>query len=886
MNQPASLSDSDLSLLASFVEEAREHLQAFGDGLLELEEGNDSSDVINSIFRAVHTIKGCARTLGCVDIGKLSHAGENVLDAIRKQSIQPQPEVMEVLFESCDLLNMLVAEVEQQQPQGLHDDRMEPLIGRLNALLCQPATIEVAPQAPAVIWPAPGTGLSSELVSEFVTECADHIAAMEAALLEFEKTPDNLDHLNSVFRAIHSIKGTADYVGLAQIKTLSHYLESVLDLLRKARLSVNGGVSDLVFAAADALKLQIRNLGCDAEQDTDLQPLVARLDEVVRITASQPAGSASASEPAGDPRLAVFVRSASQQIESVQVCRKKIGQRDTSESVVSTMHRAAATLISAAEYMGREEFVAPANQILDILDLFREGRLELDDLMLSVIDEQTSALQGHLGQVTSESLIGGHGPRLGDILCQRQIAEREEIESAAETPMRIGDKLVARGVASREEVEAAAAAQTGTPASAGALNRTMRVDQGKLDSYVNLAGELVVARNALIHVAAMVAKCHPSEGRQLKEAVDNVARVTRDIQDNAMSMRMVPVRNVFQRFPRMIRDIAKSQGKQVGLQLFGEDTELDKQVAEALGDPLVHLIRNAADHGIETPADRVAAGKSEVGAVTLRASREGNHIIIDVIDDGAGIRVNRLKAKAVESGVITTEQAESMPKSEALQLIFAPGLSTAKMVSDISGRGVGMDVVRNNIAALGGSVTVSSEEGKGSQLQIRLPLTLAISTVVLVGCGGEVFALPMESVVETVKVVPEQITRVNDEYMISLRGALLGVVPLSRLLCLDHGGLPIASSTRCDPLGDETGQVSIVVVAAGALRYGLIVDEFRGQQEIVVKPLPGYLAHLPGLGGATIMGEGTIVLVLDPLRLASLATGDVVRQGTAASQAA
>lgn len=873
MSEPPANTDLELALLACFVEEAREHMQTFSDGLLRLEEGTGCAEVINGIFRAVHTIKGCARTLGCTDIGKLSHAGENLLDALRKQTVAPDGQVTEALFATCDALNLLLADVETRQPQGLHDEVIDPLVDRLNSLLgAPPRGGSTAPALPAD-WPAPGVGLSRELVSEFVVESADHVAAMESALLELEKAPAHHDRLNSVFRAIHSIKGTADYVGLAQIKTLSHHLESVLDLLRKGDLALDAELSDIVFEAADTLKNLIRNLGPDCERGADLRPLVARLKARSDGTAAGgvPAATASPHRPV-DPRLDVFVRSATQQVESVRSCSRKIAAGDTTDSVVGALHRAAGTLISAANYVERGEFLAPAEGILDIAELFREGRLEFDETILLVLEGQVAALAECLAQVQAEARTAQPAVRLGDILCANHVAEREEIEAAAQAPMRIGDRVVAQGLASREQVELAAAAQTGAaPPAGGLVARTMRVDQGKLDEYLNLAGELLVARNELAHVAQLLTQDRGALVRRLKDAVDGVARVARDIQDNAMSMRMVPVRNVFQRFPRMIRDIAKTQGKQITLQMLGEDTEIDKQVAEALGDPLVHLIRNAADHGIEPPDERVAAGKPATGAVTLRASREGNHILIDLCDDGAGIRVDRLKAKAVEAGIVTAEQAETMARADALQLIFAPGLSTARAVSDISGRGVGMDVVRSNIAALGGSVAVASEEGRGAQLRIRLPLTLAVSNVVLVGCSDETFALPMEAVAETVKIDPRDVTRMKDDYLITLRGRVLAALPLARLFSLGRRE-PGAAPAGCGELRpDATGKIPIVVLSVGGLRYGLIVDAFLGQQEIVVKPLPSYLAGLPGLGGATILGEGTIVLVLDPLRLGELA---------------
>ncbi|HEY1190389.1 MAG TPA: chemotaxis protein CheA, partial [Gemmata sp.] len=366
------------------------------------------------------------------------------------------------------------------------------------------------------------------------------------------------------------------------------------------------------------------------------------------------------------------------------------------------------------------------------------------------------------------------------------------------------------------------------------------------------AGELVIARNSLSHAFR---RC-PTDwagARGLKEAVAKVDRIVGDLQNNAMGMRMVPVGTVFQRLPRLIRDVARTLGKRIELQTFGEETELDKQVAEALSDPLVHLVRNSADHGIEPAEARLAAGKAEAGTVTLRAGREGNAIFIDIEDDGGGISVERLKAKALATGVITAEQAATMPREDAMQLIFAAGLSTAKEVSDISGRGVGMDVVRNNIAALGGSVAVHSEPGQGTRIRLVLPLTLAVTTVVLVEAGGTLFGLPMDAVKETVKVAPDTLRQLRGTSAMALRGEVIPLRPLPGLLAAD------APEFR-----PPEGRIPVVVLSVAGSRFGVMVDALRGQQEIVLKPVPPQLGQIDGVGGATIMGDGSVVLILDP----------------------
>ncbi len=331
-----------------------------------------------------------------------------------------------------------------------------------------------------------------------------------------------------------------------------------------------------------------------------------------------------------------------------------------------------------------------------------------------------------------------------------------------------------------------------------------------------------------------------------------------------LGIRMVPVKTIFSKFPRMIRDLAKASGKKIDLHVFGEDTEIDKSLIEELGDPLIHLIRNSADHGIELPEARVAAGKPETGTVVLRARHEGDHVIVEIEDDGKGINPAAVKAKAVEKGLITAERAESMPDEEAVELIFLPGFSMAQKVTDISGRGVGMDVVRSNVRRLNGNVGIRSTVGKGSVFTIKLPLTLAIIDALLMRSGGQVFALPGTSVEETLLVPLSKIASLTSRKAIDLRGEVLGVSSLNQLLEFSSRGPEDAEGSH--------GELPIVVVSSAGRRMGLIVDAFLRRQEMVIKPLAPYLASLPGISGASILGDGGVVLILDPSELLALAT--------------
>ncbi|RXF73626.1 chemotaxis protein CheA, partial [Desulfovibrio sp. DS-1] len=412
---------------------------------------------------------------------------------------------------------------------------------------------------------------------------------------------------------------------------------------------------------------------------------------------------------------------------------------------------------------------------------------------------------------------------------------------------------------------AAAAAQAQQAGTAKASS-TIRVDHEKLDHLMNLIGELIINRNRYTMLARRLEDdtnvVIAEVAQDLSETTYAMARISDDLQDTIMKVRMVPVSSVFSRFPRLVRDLSRKSGKEVDLILEGEETELDKSVVEVIGDPLVHLIRNAVDHGVESEDERVAKGKKAKGKVTLRAYHKGNSVAIEIEDDGKGIDPEKMREVAVRKGIITPDEAKAMDDREAMELIFAPGFSSAEKITDISGRGVGMDVVRTNIKNLKGSVSIHSEIGKGTRFTLSLPLTLAIIDALMVNVAGEMYAIPLDAVSETTKIEARRLTDVKGRKAVTLRGEVLGIASLSELLGL--------------PKGDKQDVLSVVVIHDNDRRLGLVVDRLLERQEIVIKPLGAYLGDLKGISGATIMGDGSVILILDPHEVYMMATSKAI----------
>jgi len=853
MDQRNRSGQPDAMLLACFVEEAAEHLQAFSDAVLALEQDPRDGAAINAAFRAMHTIKGVAGSLGFADIGRLAHAAEHLLDLLRQGVRKADPELCDALLSAGDALSCLIQRIREPDSPAPDTAALNELVGRLEALANKtPAQDSSQPDCSVS-----GPDIPDDLLQEFVTEASEQLASLEPLLVDLEQNLGETSLLDAVFRSIHNIKGAANYVGLDSISRLAHAIESVLDAARKDRLRMDPTVFDRVLAGIDALRGLIEAL-------PELRPLpdelVRRLNDLVpACPRGSAAGSREARQAPQDP-LVTFVQFASQQIECLAACYKKIKSGCADESVLAAMERAARTLQAAARSQNHDAFLHPLDQLADLASLARQGKIEFDDLMLSLADEALDKIAAVLADLSASLPSADSAERVGEILVERGAVRDEQVTEALAKQKKLGQILRDKGAVDVADVASAVADQSKQRVAAAAeIRKTVRVDEAKLDAYMALVEELVIARNALKHALKGLHGTDSATARSISDAVANLDRLCAALQENAMSMRMVPAKVLFQRFPRIVRDVARSTGKKITLQMLGEDTELDKQIIESLADPLVHLVRNAADHGIEPPEQRRTVGKPEAGTIVLSASHRDNSVVIEVRDDGAGIDKAKVLAKALEKGLVKPEDAESLTDQQIYELLFSPGFSTAERVSEISGRGVGMDVVKTNVAALNGSIRIESHPGKGTRVEICVPLTLAVTTVILVEVGQRLYAVPTAMVRETLKIPITSFVETPSGMVLSLRGRVVPVFDCRDLLGLE----PLDRERSCETIG----AANILVVNSGGGEMALIVDRFLRQEEIVLKPLPSHLTSSRGLAGATIMGDGSVALVLDPVEL-------------------
>ncbi|AGW14947.1 chemotaxis protein CheA [Megalodesulfovibrio gigas] len=677
--------------------------------------------------------------------------------------------------------------------------------------------------------------LADRLLRDFQVEASENLDESEQSLLKLGQACDDRAALGELFRRIHSIKGTASYVGLQDIAELAHALESILDAVRGMdAFAFSDALLDVCFETVDALRGMVEKPG----SAWDAAALVERL-RIEKQRLGVPERAVAASGPLAVAPLAIFLDSAAQHTDTMKLCLERMEKgAGEDRSTLDMFFRAAHSMKSGARYMGFDSLEEAAIHIENILDALRQNEIALSASLLEKLGESFSGIKLFLAGLAQEA-------------------------------------------AATKEAAPGNAGDPGTDQRSGQLQRqlqphaaikTMRVNQQILDVFMNLVGELIVARNVLGHVEKGLerqAGKHLPGLRELRVACQGIARISDAMQRSVMDMRMVPVRTVFQKFPRIIRDITQRSDKKISLILQGEDTEIDKSVAEEIGDPLMHIIRNAADHGIESPEWRVRNGKPERGTILLKAAQEGNAIVIEVVDDGAGIDSAAVLEKAVAKGLVTPDRAATLTREEIIQLIFEPGFSTADQVTAISGRGVGMDVVLTNMRKLKGNVHIDSRVGEGTRLRMELPLTLAVVEVLLVGVGRETFAIPVEAVRETVKINNSRIKPMMKKRAMTLRGEVLGLETLSELLGVLPAEAPSGDDARKDALDDalrdaQDEDIPVVVLQKGEDRLGLAVDALFRQEELVIKPLPDFLAGLPGLAGASILGDGRALLVLDP----------------------
>jgi len=703
---------------------------------------------------------------------------------------------------------------------------------------------------------------------DFLVEAQEHFELIEQNFLTLEESPGDLDILNGIFRSVHTIKGASGFLGLQKVQSLAHIGENILDELRKGRMKVTPEVMELLFEMVDVLKVLVGDVGINLRKqgppkDPDIEGIVARLEafrgggEKAVVAAPKAVAAVALKLPA---RLAgLDAKAIAVAEESLLAGKKVLALRvELLPSLLGTPFNPM-SMISMVDLSGK--LLHSTNIMKDSFDLdaFKSDTFAFDLVLIIEPAESLEAVQKLFNGIKNVRIeyfdLGADGTAI-------PVASAPQVMAAAPVA------VVSEPVSAPQVLVEAKQRVSDRP---DKTSDTIRVSQAKLDNFMNTVAELIISKTMINHLVERF-EAESLEGtldemvKELRKSSVYLDQVSKEIQASVLGIRMVPVKTVFTKFPRMVRDLAKVSGKKIELQMVGEDTEIDKSLIEELSDPLIHLIRNSADHGIESPEARLKAGKPETGTVTLRARHEGDAVLVEIEDDGKGIDPVMIRAKAVEKGLLTEERADALSDEDAIDLIFLPGFSTAQQITDISGRGVGMDVVRSNVRKLNGRVSIKSEVGKGSVFTLKLPLTLAIIDALLMRVAGQVFALPGTSVEETLLVPEETISHLTRRKAINLRGEVLGVTKLCELLQFKE-----------PPEGTLAAvEHPVVVISAGGRRMGLIVDAFIRRQEMVIKPLAPYLASLPGISGASIMGDGGVVLILDPLELITLAVQEAL----------
>lgn len=670
----------------------------------------------------------------------------------------------------------------------------------------------------------------------FLAEAHEYLQNMTECLLELEKDPAALEKLTEMFRAAHSLKGMSGTMGYELIMKLTHEMESLLDKLRSGKTAVNTNLANLLFETVDLVQLMIDNLDKLESFSQD----VATMEEKLRRWQDQEAAVKDSPPPeqaieAGSDKEMFITRELN---EFEKEMLKDAAFRGERSYFVNVWLREGSLLKSVRSYMVHK-VMERHGEVIKTFPPQQDIEEEKFDLDFTIL------LLGKQGLDPDELKrnIEGIAEIERVIITPFDRDKQHKVASMASKASASGGAQGGSGKGGAGVARAQAAKKTMNVTLGRTVEKTVRVETAKLDALVNLVGELIINRTRVLELGKQL------QNEMLETSHEQLERITTDLQGAVMTLRMVPIKQVFDRFPRMVRDLSLDGGKGVKLIISGEETELDRTIVNQIGDPLVHLLRNAVDHGIETEEERKRKGKDPVGVIHLEAHHEGSHVVVSVEDDGSGIDPDKIKEKAIERKLISREEAGAMGDDEAIRLVLQSGFSTSAKVTDVSGRGVGMDVVKNSIEALNGTIEIKSKLGKGSKFILRLPLTLAIIRTLMVRAGEEIYAIPIEAIRENLFVEPQEIKTIQQGRVIILREEVL---PLN---CLRESlGMGTFKEQEVYP---------VVVVQAGDRKVGFIVDELMGQQEVVIKSLSSFIDGIRGVAGATVLGDGTVTLILD-----------------------
>ena len=688
----------------------------------------------------------------------------------------------------------------------------------------------------------------SQYLEIFIDESSEHIQTLSDCIMTLEQEPDNKDTINEVFRAAHSLKGMAGTMGFKRMQHLTHDMENVFQEVRSDKISVDSSMIDLLFKCLDAIDAYVENIKSSSDEGTDDNELIIKeLNDFIAKANGQviePAAKAEQDE-----------KTEEEQSSQEDTKFSSFELTDSEHAAVMEAKDSGLKIYGFTVFVQKECLLKAARAFLVFRAVEEFGQIVVYRPSSQDVEDEKFDLSFSFFVASTEDIekIRTAAENVSEV--EKVIAaevtefhvEGEKVEASKEetSPAPVGQKET-----SPMPTEQKKAAPVAKKPAAGkpATSRTVRVDIEKLDALMNQVSELIIAKNSLVSISS--AEGNEMNSQSFHDQIEYLERITTNLHESVMKVRMVPIESVTQKYPRMIRDLSRSLNKKMELYITGEETELDRTVVDQIGDPLQHLLRNSADHGLESAELRAERGKPETGSIFLKAYQEGNNVIIQVGDDGNGIDTEAVKRKAIERGIVTQEQADNMTQKEIVNFLFMPSFSMAKKITDISGRGVGLDVVKSGIEQLGGDVEVATELGKGTTFTVRLPLTLAIIQALMVEIRNEKYAIALGSISNIEDIPVEDIKYVQAKEVIHLRGSVIPIIRLDRMLDIE-------------PKEEEPDHLTVVIVQRGGAQAGLVVDNLMGQQEIVIKSLGKYINGNKLISGATILGDGEVALILD-----------------------
>ncbi|MGI1677455.1 MAG: chemotaxis protein CheA [Cellvibrionaceae bacterium] len=712
-----------------------------------------------------------------------------------------------------------------------------------------------------------------DILQDFLTEVAEILELLSEQLVELEQRPEDTDLLNAIFRGFHTVKGGAGFLQLDAMVECCHVTENLFDVLRNHKRKVTPSLMDVVLLSLDAINAQFEQVSNKIEPDPADPDLISALTKLVNGEDLTPASSSQPkSATVGAKESLKPLTEEADPLTNKDNRNKPVTDSEFEEllDAIENNHppKDSSEIPSDNDEITEDEFEALLDQLHGKKNKIQGSvNVSSNKSQENNVDQKDTTAKKAVTEKSPEDInedefealldqLHGEGHAPGSLSQKTQIESKPDLKDIPVSEKFSSDKKSQKNVVKSSasidtnEKKSSSSNQSSSvpakpPANVATVETTVRVDTQRLDDIMNMVGELVLVRNRLVRLGT------ESDDEELNKAVSNLDVVTADLQSSVMKTRMQPIKKVFGRFPRVVRDLARSLKKEISLELKGEETDLDKNLVEALADPLVHLVRNAVDHGIENPDIREAAGKNRVGKIVLSAEQEGDHILLSITDDGAGMDPDSLRDKAVEKGLYDEDAASRLTDTEAFELIFAPGFSTKTEISDVSGRGVGMDVVKTKITQLNGTIEITSALGEGSRLNIKVPLTLAIMPTLMIMLEHQTFALPLVSVNEIFHMDLTQSNVIDGQECVSIRNKAIPIFHLKKWLVHQYTDQPPAESAH------------VVIVTVGNQRVGFVVDQLVGQEEVVIKPLGKMLQGTPGMAGATITGDGTIALILD-----------------------